>query len=61
VQSLSTLASYLYVIFVDIILAAGGYQPPLVTHDETRIFQEAKRNPKALNITLEDKSAKENN
>jgi hypothetical protein len=29
--------------------------------DKNRIFREAKRNPKALNITLEDKSTKENN
>jgi hypothetical protein len=28
--------------------------------DENRIFQEARRNPKALNITLEDKLAEGN-
>jgi hypothetical protein len=29
--------------------------------DKNRIFREVRRNPKALDITLEDKSAKENN
>jgi hypothetical protein len=28
---------------------------------KNRIFWEARRNPKAMDITLEDKSAKENN
>jgi hypothetical protein len=28
---------------------------------QNRIFREARRNPKALNVTLEDKSAEGNN
>jgi hypothetical protein len=39
-------------------VVAGGIKPPHVTLIR---LQEARRNPKALNITIEDKSAKENN